>query len=164
MKNASTSAEKRQLFEQKKEALKDFKENASSSRKEFNEKEGLFRKAERMKITLKVTLMKLDANIARVTKIVEKLDSRIAKIKSAGGDTSKAETLSSDAKKHIDEAKAVYETLKTTTPTEENKETIKNNIESVKNHLEEAKKTVEMATKALKDLKINKTASTTSSI
>ncbi len=121
-------------------------------------------------------LERFDATAIRLTTILEKVQSRITKIKENGGNSTTAEAFVVEAQAHLTNAKASINTLKaaveantrvnagaSTTP-----KTIKDSLlnlqktaEETKKHLEEGRHSIEKAVQALREGEKNNTATTT---
>lgn len=95
-----------QRIQEKKGEIKDRIASTSSARRE-KMKEELKKKFDRM-------IKRIEATIQRQETIMGKINARISKIKTGGGNTTEAEKFVSDAKTKIDTAKTDLQTLKTT--------------------------------------------------
>ncbi len=110
-------------------------------------------------------LRRIEATIQREESIMSKLNTRIEKVKTGGGNTTEAEKLTAEAKTHIESAKTDLANLKltasttaqnlsTTTDTvkKENLEKMKGIEKGIEKHLKEAHKMLEKALGSLKGM------------
>ncbi len=122
----------------------------------------------------KVVWIRINATIVRLEKLLSKLDSRIAKIKTAGGNTAVAETNSADAKVALTKAQTDVDTVKTiissisgTTPIDGTAtSTIKTASKDAEIQIKTAQSGIEKALKSLQGLRVelkDNTASSTKS-
>ncbi|KND48713.1 MAG: hypothetical protein AB198_00125 [Parcubacteria bacterium C7867-003] len=125
--------------------------------------------------------MRFQATIERQTMIMDKVNARISKVKTAGGNTTEAEKFTAEAKVHLGEAQTSLNMLKvlatstaeidaqllatTTSPGTVTKETLqkmKGITEQIEKHLKEAHKALENAVKNLRGMSsVNIKATTT---
>lgn len=101
--------------EARKEKVEDMKNRIASStqaRKE-NAQERFARIKEQLAKNFRNMVERIQATIERQEKIIAKINTRIEKIKSGGGNTSEAEGYIAEAKTNIDKAKVALETLRT---------------------------------------------------
>lgn len=115
---------------------------STSEKRRENAREFLKKQFEKM-------LKRIEATIQRQETITAKINSRIEKIKTAGGNTTEAEKLTLEAKLKIDTAKTLFVTLKTST--EAGVQDISTTTESVKKEtMEKMRKTTQEIEKNLR--------------
>lgn len=106
--------------------------------------------------------------VDRLTKIADRIDSRIAKIKATGKDTSSAEKLVADARAKIEQAKGdivkipglVTDGIATTTP-KEKFGSLRSTAETIRKELEGAQSSLTKAVKVLRGLSPEHNATST---
>lgn len=89
------------------EKMRELKEKASSTRDKMDQ---IARKVLRNRF--ENMLIRFEATIEREESIMSRIVSRIEKVKTDGGNTTKSEEFITEAKKHLAEAKVTLETLK----------------------------------------------------
>lgn len=167
--------------------IKDAKERIASTTKNLrgelkDERKDIRLDMERRRQNLKLIQMarvvwiRINATIVRLGKIVSKLDTRIAKVKTAGGDTTIAETNSAlaktaltTAKSDVDAIKAIILSISSTTPPDSiATSTIKADAKDAEMQIKTAQSDIEKALQSLRglkiELKVNTHASTTESV
>ncbi|TSC70151.1 MAG: hypothetical protein CEO12_547 [Parcubacteria group bacterium Gr01-1014_46] len=174
-----------------KERMLDLKAKMASSsteRKEDREEKMEERREDRIELIKRMIgdrfrkmFMRFQATIDRETKIMTKINTRIEKVKTAGGNTTNAEKFTAEAKVHLGEAQTALDMLKvmatstaeidaqllatTTSPGTVTKGTLqkmKGVTEQIEKHLKEAHKALENALKNLRGMSsVNANATTT---
>jgi len=140
---AGATEERKEQMETRREEMKtkmeDRKAEIEAKRKEMVEK--------RVDARFEKVVTRLGATIVREEGIIEKVVSRIEKIKVEGGETAEAETLVAESKMHITEAKTALETMKTIVSGTGESETAiaKEKMDSIKTASEEVQKHIRNA-------------------
>ncbi len=152
---------------EKRDEIKDMREKMASTTKEMRGE----RKENRAENMFTKLSARYDATIAREATISSKIQSRIEKIKAAGGITTDAEKFVTAANMHFDEAKTAIASLKTTLDslttdttaglTKDQMTSIKNGTKEVEKHLKEGHVNLEKALGSLKGLSQARNATST---
>jgi hypothetical protein len=157
-KASSTSSTTQRMMEKKGELEV---RKASSTEKRIGMQQGLAKKM--AEHTAKV----FNATVERLEKLIERIESRIAKVKADGKDTSVSEGFVAQAKAHLSEAKtsiARFASIDLSADkAKENFSAVKEVAREVKEHIKEAHKALSEAVRALKPGSNGGTATTTAS-
>ena len=173
---ASTTNAMKDAMNQRKDEMKELRERLGSSTKEkMMQKSDVLRRV--MVNQVMKMLGRMQATIDRLTKISEKISTRIVKIKSAGGQTAEAEGFVSEAKTSLSQAQSLLNSLKEASTTiayvidqnglasstKRDKDKVKGVVSEIEKNLRSAHNSLVNAVKSLKGTSDRPKATTTNS-
>ncbi len=146
-----------EIKEEVKEKREEVRTNAAERRAEIKEEV----QNKRVDNKINAVHLRFQATIERQEGIVARVESRLAKIKAEGGNTTEAEKILTEAKGHIAEAKKALENLKTiagtntasTTP-QASFETLKNASAEIHKHLKASQDSLSKLVERMKVIKV----------
>lgn len=146
-----------EIKEEVKEKREEAKANMAERRAEIKEEV----KNKRVDNKINAVHLRFQATIERQEGIVARIESRLAKIKADGGNTTEAEKILSEAKGHITEAKTALENLKTvagagaaTTTPQASFESLKAASAEIQKHLKASQDSLAKLVERMKAIKV----------